>query len=244
MLGCENTVQFCCTSAVEYLFGRSDNCRFRALRIPKQDPLSFMSNHNDAFPRPIFKRWVVLPIIGAVAAFMLCRLIPGAPSFPRDIMAAWLTEILIHVWSVILPSFSPLRTGIKPLLLSKYFEQNGGEQSDTAFRRRIALALLALHTSAILYILLVPVLVLFFHVHEDPECPNLVALGIFCVLSALGVEVVAFGLRRHRFWAWIASLCIFGLYVPSFFLPIGTLGLWLLLNRATRDAFTAAKANE
>jgi hypothetical protein len=63
-------------------------------------------------------------------------------------------------------------------------------------------------------------------------------VGLFgCMLGlafAAGVEVVARGLRRRKYWGWVAALCIFTLYVPSMFLPLGVLGLWALLTPATR----------
>jgi hypothetical protein len=77
----------------------------------------------------------------------------------------------------------------------------------------------------------------------DKDDAGLVALVVglvmlvTCVALAIGIEVVAFGLRRRKFWAWVAGLCIFGLYLPSLFLPLGALGLWGLLAPGSRAAF-------
>ena len=60
---------------------------------------------------------------------------------------------------------------------------------------------------------------------------------VFCVAMVGGVEFVPVGLRRRRFWAWVVALCIFGLYVPSLFLPLGALGLWGLLDPGSRAEF-------
>jgi len=60
---------------------------------------------------------------------------------------------------------------------------------------------------------------------------------LFCVALVIGIEVVAYGLERRKFWAWIAGMCIFGLYVPSLFLPLRAFGLWGLLDEDSRAEF-------
>lgn len=63
-------------------------------------------------------------------------------------------------------------------------------------------------------------------------CTGLLALGF-----AVAIEVVVRGLIRRKFWAWIAGLCLSGLYVPSLFLPLGVMGLIGLLDPTSRAAF-------
>lgn len=105
---------------------------------------------------------------------------------------------------------------------------------------RVAIASVCLHLSAVIYVALG---LLFFVLSRSPEYAEEVSPGLgqamlaFCVCIALGIEVVALGLRRRRFWAWIAGLCIFALFVPSPFLPLGVLGLWGLLAQGSRAAF-------
>jgi hypothetical protein len=60
---------------------------------------------------------------------------------------------------------------------------------------------------------------------------------LFCTLFVVGIEFVAYGLKRRKFWAWIAEICIFALYVPSAFLPLGAFGLWGLLDAGSRREF-------
>jgi catechol 2,3-dioxygenase-like lactoylglutathione lyase family enzyme len=64
-----------------------------------------------------------------------------------------------------------------------------------------------------------------------------VGVLVFSLALVAGIELVALGLRRRRFWAWVAGLCIFGVYAPSLFLPLGALGLWGLLDAGSRRAF-------
>ena len=60
---------------------------------------------------------------------------------------------------------------------------------------------------------------------------------IFSALIAVGVEVVAYGIRKHKFWGWIAGLIVYGRYLPSLFLPLGVLGLWGFLTEGSRVEF-------
>ena len=88
--------------------------------------------------------------------------------------------------------------------------------------------------------LLVGLLVLYlFPIDFRTELEQLFAVGICVLWLALitGIEIVALGLNRRKFWAWIAGLCIFGMYVPSLFLPLGALGLWALLDHGSRAEF-------
>jgi len=90
---------------------------------------------------------------------------------------------------------------------------------------RIRLAILALRISEGIYVL----------------------LGLCLPISMISVKEigdeypmwlgVCTALRRRQFWAWVAGLCISGLYIPSLFLPLGVMGLVGLLDPASRAAF-------
>lgn len=110
---------------------------------------------------------------------------------------------------------------------------------------RIGTALVCLHVSAGIYATLgIASPWLFAWISELDDGPGrrwgivvgVAVLSLFAVLVA-GIELVAHGLRRRRFWAWVAGLCIFGIYVPSLFLPLGVLGLWGLLDAGSQQAF-------
>jgi hypothetical protein len=60
----------------------------------------------------------------------------------------------------------------------------------------------------------------------------------FCLAIMIAVEIVVSGIRQRKFWAWIAGLCVFAIYVPSLFLPLGALGLWGLLDEGSRLEFS------
>src|SRR6185312_10716172 len=42
---------------------------------------------------------------------------------------------------------------------------------------------------------------------------------------------------RRGYWGWVAGVCLLTHYIPSVFLPLGAVGLWVLLTRATRALF-------
>jgi hypothetical protein len=104
---------------------------------------------------------------------------------------------------------------------------------------KIALAIVMLHVSAVLYLGIGIVGYYWLMDDEDSEMgfPIAVPLLIFCLLLVLGIEFVVFGLQRRKFWAWVTGACIFGMYLPSLFLPLGALGLWGLLDSWSRAEF-------
>ncbi len=62
-------------------------------------------------------------------------------------------------------------------------------------------------------------------------------LSVFCILLAVGIEFVISGLKKRRYWAWLAALIACCLYLPSLFFVLGGLGLWGLIDPDTRAAF-------
>ena len=118
---------------------------------------------------------------------------------------------------------------------------------------KIIFATISLHISAFLYFLVgLGMMALFAlglplddgpsaRVNEPPPRAVGLCLGlflfVFCLALIVGIEVVAYGIQRRKFWAWIAGLCIFGMYVPSLFLPLGAFGLWGLLDEGSRAEF-------
>lgn len=68
-------------------------------------------------------------------------------------------------------------------------------------------------------------------------------VGLALVASAIGVEIVVWGLRKLDYWAWIAGIVICGLLIVSGFsglilhLALGGLGLWGLVDPDSVKAF-------
>jgi hypothetical protein len=111
-------------------------------------------------------------------------------------------------------------------------------------QHKIGLATVCLHVSALLYLIVGLLAFPLFMADDHAADMGLflaVALLIFCLVLIAGIEIVVYGLHRRKFWAWVAGLCIFGLYVPSLFLPLGALGLWGLLDSGSRTEFGVGK---
>jgi type II secretory pathway pseudopilin PulG len=111
---------------------------------------------------------------------------------------------------------------------------------------RLKLATVSLRIGAVFYALLgVGVLVAAVFVDPPDTTPSdrwfflgmLVFLGLVSLGMAAASELIVWGLARRRMWAWVAGLCVFGLYVPSLFFPLGALGLWGLLDPGSRALF-------
>ncbi len=72
----------------------------------------------------------------------------------------------------------------------------------------------------------------------------LILMAILMSIMSVGIiifnEVVINSLKKGRFWAWIAGVCISGLYIPSIFLPLGIFMLLALIDDEMRG-FCAKK---
>ena len=109
-------------------------------------------------------------------------------------------------------------------------------------RHRIGMAVVCLHLSAVLYLICIIGAILWFpQIVEDDDTgfgsEFVAALILICVALIIGIEIVAFGLLRRKFWAWVAALCLFGLYLPSLFFPLGAFGMWGVLDAGSRAEF-------
>ncbi len=109
---------------------------------------------------------------------------------------------------------------------------------------RIPVAILCLRIAAILYVLISAYIIFLSLTIDDSKIingvkfifvsPTIVFLGI-----AILNEVVARAIKKRKFWGWVVGIILFGLYIPSPFLPIGGFGMWALLRPDSRKAFGA-----
>ena len=108
-----------------------------------------------------------------------------------------------------------------------------------AHQHKLGRATACLHISAAVYIIagLALFALLMFDDKSGLGFPFAVGVLLLCLALACGIEFVVYGLRRRKFWAWVAGLCIFGFYVPTLFLPLGVIGLWGLLDSGSRAEF-------
>ncbi|MBS3097862.1 hypothetical protein J4209_03665 [Candidatus Woesearchaeota archaeon] len=104
------------------------------------------------------------------------------------------------------------------------------------------------HISAVLYFLmgfaaLIALVFSLINFISDAGLESLFFLFYSLILLAIGVgfgvfvEIVVKGLKRGKFWAWVAGIAISGLYIPSLFIVLGIIGLLGLLNENTMKVF-------
>lgn len=102
-------------------------------------------------------------------------------------------------------------------------------------KHRITMALWCLHIAALIYAGLgigLPLMI-----REGRWGFEFYLFAGVCGLIAVANWVVAWGLTRRYFWAWVAGLVLFGLYTPSILFILGGLGLWGLLDPGSRAQF-------
>ena len=106
-------------------------------------------------------------------------------------------------------------------------------------KHKIGLAIACLHISAVLYLIAGVLMFALLMAHDEMGLgpPFAIGLLVFSLALIAGIEFVVYGLHKRKFWAWVAGICLFGLYVPSLYLPLGALGLWSLLDRGSRVEF-------
>ena len=113
-------------------------------------------------------------------------------------------------------------------------------------KHRLGMAIVCLHISAVLYLLIgVLMFPLFLSLDDRGDTGMIFAvfMFLFCLVLIVGIEFVAAGLANRRYWAWIAGICIFGMYATSLFLPLGALGLWGLLDPDSREEIERTRGN-
>ncbi|MBN1460341.1 MAG: hypothetical protein JXA57_12455 [Armatimonadetes bacterium] len=105
---------------------------------------------------------------------------------------------------------------------------------------RLSTAITCLRISTVLYVF-VAIIVAFLLLEGSEGAAASTAdnsIPIFLIVACLGLaivpEVAIVGIKRRRFWGWALALIIFGLYIPSLFLPLGVIGLKALLDSASR----------
>lgn len=62
-------------------------------------------------------------------------------------------------------------------------------------------------------------------------------IAAVCFVFALAVEGTVWGLKKRKFWVWVAGLCFCATYTFSILFPLGVLGLWGLLAAGSRRDF-------
>lgn len=124
--------------------------------------------------------------------------------------------------------------------VSEGLRSTTGSGIKQTMNNRINKALVRLHISALLYVLLGLGFYFLFSLLAEGDREAMAAgvvIAIVCCALAVVVEIIAWEIRRRYYWAWIAGVGTFALYVPSIFMPLGILGVWWLMDDRSRAEF-------
>lgn len=102
-------------------------------------------------------------------------------------------------------------------------------------KNKIILTTVSLNLSAMIYAAVGLVMFILAASHDNEVLGTFFLL--FCLFLAVGILFVVRGIKKRKYWAWIAGICICGLYIPSAYFPLGALGLWGLLDAGSREEF-------
>jgi hypothetical protein len=108
--------------------------------------------------------------------------------------------------------------------------------------RKLSYVTIPLHISAFIYILLAlgfAGLLLFCPYDKMGEDKLVVQISGFLTIvigfaMAVFAEIVVGGLKNGKYWAWIAGICLAGLYIPSGFFLLGIFMLLGLIDEETK----------
>ena len=116
--------------------------------------------------------------------------------------------------------------------------------------RRLKMTVVCFHFLAVLSVICIVPITLAIG-SEGTGAPKFVLLSVpwVCVLFALVVELVAWGLKRRQYQAWVSGIVISGLAIIFHFLSMGIggilggLALWGLIDSETVAAFRPVPPN-
>lgn len=69
-------------------------------------------------------------------------------------------------------------------------------------------------------------------------------LGVISALMGFGIRKVRQALEAGKYWGWVGSVVVCGLFTMSGLFPVGIMGLVGLLKKETRQAFADIDARD
>ncbi len=67
---------------------------------------------------------------------------------------------------------------------------------------------------------------------------------IFTVGIGIFVEIVIHGLKKTKYWSWIAAIILTATYIPSLFIILGIIGILGLLNKSVVADFQKSRVRK
>ena len=78
-----------------------------------------------------------------------------------------------------------------------------------------------------------------FYVGYTEQSDFLLYISAFVLGFVFLIAKTISGLGKRKYWAWITSIVIIGMLVPTFVFPFGIWGLYDLLKKETRNKFSS-----
>lgn len=104
-------------------------------------------------------------------------------------------------------------------------------------------AIICIRIASIIYLLIAVLLVgIGFFLKED--------MFIFILYSVLILpivfwcEITILGLKKTKYWAWVSSIIMFAMFIPSLFIVIGIVGIKTMLSEPVRNQFLGIKEEQ
>ena len=96
--------------------------------------------------------------------------------------------------------------------------------------------------AAVLYLLLggfltVLLIIILLKSVENVDYSLFIVVSVVSFIMVVVTEVVIYGLRKKKFWAWVGAIMLSALYIPSIFLPLGVIALCGLLTKDVRKNY-------
>lgn len=80
----------------------------------------------------------------------------------------------------------------------------------------------------------------------DYEVAIMVVTMVLMVVLSVGmiifIELVVAHLKKGKFWAWVAAICLAGLYIPSLYFPMGIFMIIGLVNEEVKEFCSKKKS--
>ncbi len=61
---------------------------------------------------------------------------------------------------------------------------------------------------------------------------------IAVVITIIAAEIIVRGLKKEKYWGWVASIIFFGMNIPSLFIVVSIIGLIGLFKKETVATYT------
>ncbi len=105
---------------------------------------------------------------------------------------------------------------------------------------RIKTSIVCLRIASVIYFIIAAFsLISLGLISEISDVAIITASAIFTFGFGIGLflEIIIRDLKHQRYWAWVAGIIVFGMFIPSLFFILGILGLINLLKPEVSKAF-------